>query len=322
MENKDSNISPVEAIWAREAPESFQSYQSKSEAVLFKEAMLPKDVEHGDKQKKLLDQRMGFGYGTVVEEPATPRYWGRFDIPDAGSATALPAGTVEDSMPMADATVDTRGTRVTFIRKVYTILVVQLFVTFVSCAFMTFNQSASNFVLGEMEGGLTLLNYGIGFLTIIGLHFYKRSYPINYIILSIFTLSISYMVGTVTVAFHESGAGDLVLEAIGITAVVFIILTVYTLNSKHDFSFLGAGLGVGLLIMFLWGLAAIIFGLQTGFVYGLLGSLLFSSFIIYDTYMLAERHDPEDYVIAAVELYLDIINLFLYILQMLAEAEG
>jgi len=41
--------------------------------------------------------------------------------------------------------------------------------------------------------------------------------------------------------------------------------------------------------------------------------------VVYDTYMLAERYDPEDYVMAAVELYLDIINLFLYILSFLSE---
>ena len=37
---------------------------------------------------------------------------------------------------------------------------------------------------------------------------------------------------------------DLVLEAIFITATVFIILTIFTLQSKWDFSFMGAGLGM------------------------------------------------------------------------------
>lgn len=62
-----------------------------------------------------------------------------------------------------------------------------------------------------------------------------------------------------------------------------------------------------------------IFGFQTGSVYALLGSILFSMYIIYDTYMIAERLDPEDYIVAAIELYLDLINLFLYILQLLSD---
>ena len=60
---------------------------------------------------------------------------------------------------------------------------------------------------------------------------------------------------------------------------------------------------------------------MTGSVYALLGSVLFSVFIIYDTYMIAERLDPEDYIVAAIELYLDIINLFLYILRLLSEMD-
>ena len=62
----------------------------------------------------------------------------------------------------------------------------------------------------------------------------------------------SYMVGTITAIYEENGAGDLVVEAVFITATVFILLTIFTLQSKWDFSFLGAGLGVCLWIMILW----------------------------------------------------------------------
>ena len=79
------------------------------------------------------------------------------------------------------------------------------------------------------------------------------------ILLSIFTLSSSYIVGTVTAMYAAAGSGDLVLEAVFITATVFIVLTVFTLQSKWDFSFLGAGLGMSLWILILWGLFGIIF---------------------------------------------------------------
>lgn len=163
----------------------------------------------------------------------------------------------------------------------------------------------------------------------------------------------SYMVGFVCAAYEEAGIGDLVMEAVFITATVFIVLTLFTLQSKWDFSFMvrmfhapqigrcfhfpltddrshdtfailysllqGAGLGMCLWIMILWGFFSMIFGFQTGSVYALLGSVLFSMYIIYDTYMIAERLDPEDYIVAAIELYLDLINLFLYILQLLSD---
>ena len=49
----------------------------------------------------------------------------------------------------------------------------------------------------------------------------------------------------------------------------------------------------------------------------LLGAALFSLFIIYDTHMLMRRLSAEEYIFAAINLYLDILNLFLHILRIL-----
>ena len=45
---------------------------------------------------------------------------------------------------------------------------------------------------------------------------------------------------------------------------------------------------------------------------------LVTGFIIYDTYMIITRLGVDDYVLAAIELYLDFINLFLFVLQCLS----
>ena len=42
-----------------------------------------------------------------------------------------------------------------------------------------------------------------------------------------------------------------------------------------------------------------------------------SGFIIFDTQMIMTRVSPEEYIIATIELYLDIINLFIEILKIL-----
>lgn len=54
--------------------------------------------------------------------------------------------------------------------------------------------------------------------------------------------------------------------------------------------------------------------------YGVAGALVFSLYIVYDTQlMMGGSHkyslDPEEYVFASLNLYLDVINLFLYILM-------
>ena len=56
------------------------------------------------------------------------------------------------------------------------------------------------------------------------------------------------------------------------------------------------------------------------FLMSLGGALLFSCFIVYDVHMLMHKLSPEEYILAAINLYLDIINLFLYILRILSEA--
>ena len=53
--------------------------------------------------------------------------------------------------------------------------------------------------------------------------------------------------------------------------------------------------------------------------FGAAGALVFSLYLVYDTQlMLGGKHkhalSPEEYIFAALNLYLDIVNLFLYIL--------
>jgi len=47
------------------------------------------------------------------------------------------------------------------------------------------------------------------------------------------------------------------------------------------------------------------------------GALLFSLFIIFDTQMIMTRLSAEEYIVATIQLYLDIINLFIEILKIL-----
>ena len=53
---------------------------------------------------------------------------------------------------------------------------------------------------------------------------------------------------------------------------------------------------------------------------GAAGAFVFSLYLIYDTQMMmGGKHkyalDPEEYIFAALNIYLDVINLFMYILM-------
>lgn len=57
-------------------------------------------------------------------------------------------------------------------------------------------------------------------------------------------------------------------------------------------------------------------------IYGGLGAIIFSGYIIYDTDNLIKRFTYDQYVWAAVSLYLDVINLFLSLLTLLRAADS
>jgi FtsH-binding integral membrane protein len=47
------------------------------------------------------------------------------------------------------------------------------------------------------------------------------------------------------------------------------------------------------------------------------GTLIFSGLLVFDTWRLRNVYGPDDYVPAAVNIYLDLLNLFLFILRLL-----
>jgi protein lifeguard len=57
-------------------------------------------------------------------------------------------------------------------------------------------------------------------------------------------------------------------------------------------------------------------------IYGGLASLIFCGYIIYDTDNVIKRYTYDEYIWAAVSLYLDVINLFLSLLQLLRAADS
>merc|ERR1719320_870897 len=74
----------------------------------------------------------------------------------------------------------------------------------------------------------------------------------------------------------------------------------------------------GLLILILGGFLQIFLGNElTDTAMAVGGALLFSLFIIYDTQMIMTRLSAEEYIMATIQLYLDIVNLFIEILKIL-----
>jgi protein lifeguard len=79
---------------------------------------------------------------------------------------------------------------------------------------------------------------------------------------------------------------------------------------------------VAIICLFGFGLFAIIFRSEVLYVlYSSIGALVFSLYLVLDTQLLlGGKHkyqiSPEDYVIAALNIYVDVINIFLMLLSL------
>jgi FtsH-binding integral membrane protein len=147
----------------------------------------------------------------------------------------------------------------------------------------------------------------------------KKDVPANYILLGLFTFVESIMVGVITTFYTVPS----VLQAFAMTCAVTVALTLYTFQSKRDFSSWGAGLFSCLWILIIAGFMQMFFASEAmNLAIGVGGAILFSLFIIFDTHMIMHRVSPEEYIIAAIDLYLDILNLFLHILRIMGERKN
>ncbi|NXJ54271.1 LFG4 protein, partial [Spizaetus tyrannus] len=203
--------------------------------------------------------------------------------------------------------------RMAFLRKVYSILSIQVLLTTVTSAIFLYSTGVQAFI---HERPALLLISAFGSLAIIvALTLYRHQHPVNLYLLFGFCSLNDSLLFLFVVSFYDV---SIVLQAFILTTAVFLGLTAYTLQSKRDFSKFGAGLFACLWILIFSGFLRLFFYSETmELVFAAAGALLFCGFIIYDTHLLMHKLSPEEYILAAINLYLDIINLFLHLLRLL-----
>jgi FtsH-binding integral membrane protein len=114
----------------------------------------------------------------------------------------------------------------------------------------------------------------------------------------------------------RAGITGTLLPAAITTLGVFLGLTTYVFVTKKDFSWMGGILFTVLFGMIAVGICAMLFGFQLGLIWNLLGALLFSGFILYDTSNVMNTNRTDQPLPAAIELFVDVVMLFWYILAL------
>ena len=116
--------------------------------------------------------------------------------------------------------------------------------------------------------------------------------------------------------------GEIVMQAMGGTAAIFIGLSAYAVTTKKDFSFMGGFLMIGILLAFLAGLAAIFLEIPAlSLTVSAAFVLLMSGLILYETGNIIHGGET-NYVLATVTLFVSIFNLFTSLLHLLGFMGG
>lgn len=209
--------------------------------------------------------------------------------------------------------------RAAFVRKVYGILSAQMMMTCVICACaMLIPPVRSVFLMIMSIPYASLLIFAPVICVLCALQAKKAEHPTNYYLLWTFTALMSISLGGICAIYQQAGLGYLVLQAFGITSACFVGLTLYAMKSGKDFQWMGGLLSMGLMGMLMVGFFGWIFGFHGGVLYSLFGVVLFCGFILYDTQRVMRIYGPDDAIMASIELYLDFVNLFLYVLELLS----
>jgi len=111
--------------------------------------------------------------------------------------------------------------------------------------------------------------------------------------------------------------GQIVMNAMAATGVIFISLSAYALTTKKDFSFMGGFLMVGIIVAFLAGLGALFFEMGAlSLVVSAMFVLLMSGLILYETSNIIHGGET-NYIMATTTLYVAIFNLFTSLLHLM-----
>jgi len=175
-------------------------------------------------------------------------------------------------------------------------------------------------MINPVTHGLTFTYWGaviLEFALLIGLMFAKNKTPLNLILLFAFTFMTGFTLSPTLAMFIAANMGYVIGEAFLLTAVAFGGLTIFAMNTKRDFTTISKILFITLIVIIVASLLNIFLKLpMLQLIIASVSAILFSFFILYDTQNII-RGNVSSEVEAAVALYLDFLNLFISLLEIL-----
>jgi FtsH-binding integral membrane protein len=146
-----------------------------------------------------------------------------------------------------------------------------------------------------------------------------RTFPQNLGFTFLFTFIEGIWISPLLVLYERMQPG--VLGQAGLlTLTTFGVLSLYAVFSRRDFSAWGGFFMIGLWVLIATSLLNMFFRNPTASLWLAAGTLfVFGGLLVFDTWRIVRSgaYGEDDYVPAAVQIYLDLLNIFLAVLQLL-----
>ena len=212
--------------------------------------------------------------------------------------------------------------RQTFISKVFITVFFQLLYTF---SYIMICKNVPG-ILTFMEGdyGLGLMYIAFNILIIMTCFLFcqydniLKPYPNNIIFCILFTICLTHFLFYTFINIPN----DILSFTFFTTLFLVSSLIFYASQTKINYTNKGSFLIIGLLSTILLGIFTILLNYQfLQILYPILGVIVFSGYIVYDVQLILGRetikYSPDDYLLASVNLYLDIINMCMFVLDLI-----
>ena len=196
-------------------------------------------------------------------------------------------------------------------RKVYSILSLQLIATTVVAAAFTYNPVLRDAI--PLDYRILVSGIFASFGLLILLHINRCKFPINLVLMGLFTLVEAMTMG-VGIRIYDD---YVIVQAFTFTFIVTTGLTAYTFQTKRDFTKMTAGELVFFMVAICLAILNIFF--DNNRLLELIVAVVYCYIIIYDSQKMMKKMSLDDYILAIINLYLDIFCLFLLFLRCLVK---
>lgn len=173
---------------------------------------------------------------------------------------------------------------------------------------------AGNFVPPSLFLPLMIIEFAM----LLAAFFVRRRKILSYSFLYAFTFISGITMYPVIANYLITIGPQPIIMSLVATVVVFGGLSVYAATTKRDLTFLRGFLLAALLAILVIGIFNLFSPLSSTamLVYSFIGILVFSGYVLYDVNRMKQYGVAKDEIpLAALNLYLDFVNLFLFILR-------